>query len=149
MTCPSAAASPCFLNGQRPGRRAESLDQLDRPVLEQYLADLAGTPVTFEAVAIAAGVSRSWLYTQLDIRTEIQRLREAARQAPTSTIPVSQKASDASLLRRLEAATQRNRELAAQNQQLRHQLARALGDQRAARDSATTRHHASATIGPC
>lgn len=30
----------CFLHGQQPGRRAESLDQLDRPVLERYLADL-------------------------------------------------------------------------------------------------------------
>jgi len=59
-------------------------------------------------------------------------------------------ATDTSLLRRLEAATQPNRELAAENQQLRRQLARALGGERAARgtDQAASRRHASATIGP-
>ncbi|WP_372412276.1 DUF6262 family protein [Streptomyces luteireticuli] len=36
--------------------------------------DTAGTPVTFEAVARTAQVSRSWLYTQPDIRAEIERL---------------------------------------------------------------------------
>ena len=44
--------------------------------------DRAGTPVTFQTVAAAAGVSRSWLYTQPDIRTDVQRLREATRRAP-------------------------------------------------------------------
>ena len=37
--------------------------------------DAAGTPVTFESVARAARVSRSWLYSQPDIRAEVQRLR--------------------------------------------------------------------------
>lgn len=132
---------------------AQRRHELTRSKAIQALRELehAGTPVTFEAVAVAAGVSRSWLYTQPDLKTEIQRLRDATRQAPTSTVPVSQKASETSLLRRLEAAAQRNRELAAQNQQLRRQLARALGDQRAARDFATapSTRHASATIGPC
>jgi hypothetical protein len=36
--------------------------------------DQTGTPVTFETVASEADVSRSWLYTQPDIRAEIQRL---------------------------------------------------------------------------
>lgn len=39
--------------------------------------DHAGTPITFEAVAAAAGVSRSWLYRHPDIRDRIRRLREA------------------------------------------------------------------------
>ena len=38
--------------------------------------DAAGTTVTFESVARAAGVSRSWLYTQPGIRDEVLRLRE-------------------------------------------------------------------------
>jgi len=42
------------------------------------------------------------------------------------------RSSDASLLRRLEATTARNRELAQDNQRLRHQLAQALGQLRAA-----------------
>lgn len=36
-----------------------------------------GSRVTFEAVSGVAGVSRSWLYTQPDLKTEIQRLRKA------------------------------------------------------------------------
>ena len=44
--------------------------------------DAAGTTVTFESVARAAGVSRSWLYTQPDIRDEVLRLRDLGRRAP-------------------------------------------------------------------
>ena len=64
---------------------------------------------------------------------EIERLRE--RHGPTrspATIPNRQRASDASLLRRLEAATARIRTLHSENQQLRDALAKALGDRRTA-----------------
>lgn len=37
--------------------------------------DATGTTITFETVAHEAGVSRSWLYNQPDIRAEIERLR--------------------------------------------------------------------------
>lgn len=94
--------------------------------------DHAGTPVTFNAVAQAGGVSRSWLYAQDDIRVEIQRLRDATQQAPTSaSIPTNQRASNDSLRQRLQAAHDRNRSLAQENARLRRQLAHALGDQRA------------------
>jgi Family of unknown function (DUF6262) len=98
--------------------------------------DRAGTPVTFETVARTANVSRSWLYTQPDVRTEIQRLRDATRRAPFPPVPAGQRASDTSLLRRLQTANERNRILAAENQRLRRQLAQALGDQRATAPSA-------------
>ena len=94
--------------------------------------DAAGTTVTFESVARTAGVSRSWLYTQPDIRDEVLRLRDLGRRAPGTSVPVRHRSSDASLRRRLEAATARNRELAQDNQRLRHQLAQALGQLRAA-----------------
>jgi hypothetical protein len=94
--------------------------------------DAAGTPVTFETVARAAAVSRSWLYAQPDIRAEIERLRAVHHGAPATHIPARQRASDASLLRRLEAASQRNKQLAAENRRLREQLALALGSQRSA-----------------
>ena len=71
--------------------------------------DAAGTTVTFESVARAAGVSRSWLYTQPDIREEVARLRDLGRRAPGTPVPAHQRSSDTSLLRRLEAATARNR----------------------------------------
>ncbi|MGH3885972.1 MAG: DUF6262 family protein [Pseudonocardiaceae bacterium] len=103
--------------------------------------DAQGSPVTFEAVAQAAAVSRSWLYAHPDIRAEIERLRTAYRRAPATPVPVRQRSSDASLLRRLEAATQRTRQLAEENRKLREQLAQALGEQRAtaSRDTASAR----------
>ena len=98
--------------------------------------DAAGAAVTFEIVAQTAEVSRSWLYTQPDIRHEVLRLRDLSRRAPGTSLPAHHRSSDASLLRRLEAATVRNRELAQDNQRLRHQLAQALGQLRAGNERA-------------
>ena len=67
--------------------------------------DAAGAAVTFESVARAAGVSRSWLYTQPDIRDEVLRLRDLGRRAPGTSVPAHHRSSDASRLRRLEATT--------------------------------------------
>jgi Family of unknown function (DUF6262) len=119
--------------------------------------DRAGTAVTFETVARTAGVSRSWLYTQPDIRTEIRRLRDATRRAPSPPLPTGQRASDASLLRRLQTANERNRTLAEENQRLRRQLAQALGQRRTTTAADTSGpspkrgaiHSSSVTIGPC
>jgi len=107
--------------------------------------DRAGTAVTFEKVARAASVSRSWLYSQPDIRAEIERLRDATRRTITAPVPAAQRASDASLRARLEAALERNRKLTEENQRLRRQLAHALGE---GRESPSPHRH-SVTIGPC
>ena len=90
-------------------------------------------PVTFDSVAREAGVSRSWLYAQPDLRTEIDRLRQRtpARTAPAAP-PVAQHASDASLLRRLEAATDRIRRLEQETRDLKDALEREVGQNRAA-----------------
>jgi len=61
--------------------------------------DAAAATVTFESVARTAGVSRSWLYTQPDIRAEVLRLREHGRRAPGTPVPARHRSSDASLLR--------------------------------------------------
>ena len=96
--------------------------------------DRAGAPVTFAGVASAAGVSRSWLYTQPDISGQIRRLRRSANSAGSAgAIPSGQRATDASVRARLAAALDRNKQLAGENARLRRQLARALCDQRAAR----------------
>jgi hypothetical protein len=95
--------------------------------------DAAGQRITFDAVSHEAAVSRSWLYAQKDLRAEIERLRQRHAATPSTQVPPSrQRASDTSLLRRLEAATARIRQLEADNQQLRDALARALGERRAA-----------------
>ncbi|GAA3616139.1 DUF6262 family protein [Nonomuraea rosea] len=100
--------------------------------------DQAGTPITFETVAQAAEVSRSWLYRQPDLRKEIERLREATRRTPWPAIPASQRTSDASLRARLEEALRQNQKLKEDNRRLRQQLAHALGDNRQASGPAVT-----------
>jgi uncharacterized protein DUF6262 len=100
--------------------------------------DATGQPISFDAVARQASVSRSWLYTQQDLRTEIQRLRQRHPAATPAPPPDRQRASELSLLRRLEAATARIRHLEADNKKLRDALARALGERRAAGTSRQT-----------
>jgi hypothetical protein len=116
--------------------------------------DNAGQAISFDAVAREAQVSRSWLYNQPDLRAEIERLR--ARRDPVpgrQRLPDRQRASDTSLLRRLEVMTERNRQLEAENRQLREALAVALGEQRAAtiigRPGDTPRKKSQPVIGPC
>ena len=106
--------------------------ELTRARAIRALRELArtGIPVSFELVARTAGVSRSWLYSQPDIRDELQQLRGVTRRAPSSTVPATQRASDASLLHRLQAASERNRTLTEENRRLRRQLAEALGQLR-------------------
>jgi hypothetical protein len=112
-------------------RRAEDTHQRALAALRRM--DTAGDPITFEAIAREAGVSRSWLYTHNDLRTEIQRLRDRHRPAPPPpTPPDRQRASTASLLRRLQAAAERIRRLEDDNRQLREALAAALGHRRTA-----------------
>jgi hypothetical protein len=108
-------------------RAVKALRELDR----------TGAPVTFAAVAAAGGLSRSWLYSQPDIRDEIVRLREVTSRSPAAPIPAAQRTTNASLLRRLEAAHTEHRRLQEENTRLRQELARAgrqvaraLGEQR-------------------
>ena len=75
-------------------RAIQALRELDR----------AGAPVTFASVATAAGISRSWLYTQPDIRDQIQRLRDTTAGKAATAIPARQRATDASLRSQLAAA---------------------------------------------
>jgi transposase-like protein len=135
-------------------RRAEQTRQ--RAIAALRRMDATGQRITFDAVAREAGISRSWLYAQDDLRAEIERLRQRHPAAPPALIPPRrQRASDPSLLRRLEAATARIRHLETDNQQLRDALARALGERRTAevlgnttrRD--TPKRNSPKLIGPC
>ena len=95
--------------------------------------DRAGVPVTFAGVAKAAGISRSWLYTQPDIGSQIRRLRQETNAVGAAgAVPADQRTTDASLRARLTTALDRNKQLADENARLRRQLARAPGDQRSA-----------------
>lgn len=120
-------------NTARLAQAARQRHELTRSKAIRALRELdhAGAPITFEVVARHGKVSRSWLYTQPDLRAHIERLREATLRSPATRIPTAQRTSDASLLIRLQAANETNRLLAQENKRLRRQLAHALGDQRA------------------
>ena len=118
--------------------------------------DSAGAPITLDGLAREAGVSRSWLYTQHDLRADIERLRRHRR--PTTKVavpPERQRATDTSLLLRLQAATERIHRLEHDNQQLRDALARSLGEHRTTnilgrppgRDTPNT--NPAKLVGPC
>ncbi len=138
---------------------AQRRHELTRAKAIQALRELdqAGVPITFETVAGQAQVSRSWLYTQPDVKAEIQRLRALGHRSPNTPVPSRQRGTESSLLRRLELANNRNRELAEENQRLRRQLEQALGQLRTTRPPAISRpprkppptRHPSITIGPC
>jgi hypothetical protein len=83
------------------------------------------TPVTVTVLAKAAGVARSWIYTQPDLMDRIA----AAPERPVNSAPT--RTTDESWQRRLELAHQRIKDLTEENKQLRTQLALAHGQRRA------------------
>ena len=94
-----------------------------------------GEAVTFRQVAETAGVSRSWLYRQPQIREEINRLRDAAAGRP-GTLPAAERATTDSLRQQLRTYRDEISRLRTENQEIRDQLARHLG---AARVEAVTK----------
>lgn len=121
-----------------------------KAIAAMHELDRTGAALTFESVARHAGVSRSWIYTQTDLKDEIRRLRAQHRPEPGTPLPTRQRASDDSLRQRLEIANRRNHELADENQRLRRQLACALGQLRdeTGREREPT-HHTSVTTPAC
>lgn len=132
-------------------RRAQATRR--RAVAALRRMDNAGSAITFDALAREANVSLSWLYNQPDLRAEVERLRDRPRRAAGRQIPDRQRSSDASLLRRVEVATQHIRELEADNTRIHGALVEALGERRAIRareprrDTPTTQ--ASRATRPC
>ena len=97
------------------------------------LASMArrGTPVTFRSVAEAAGVSRSWLYRQQELREEINRLRHTSQSRP-GLLPSAERATVDSLRQQMRTYRDEITRLQTLNQELREELARRLGADRAA-----------------
>lgn len=103
-------------------RRAhEAIQRLDR----------TGAAITFQAVATAASVSRSWLYREPTLRAEIQRLRRDGATHSTTVVPSAQRATSESLQHRLQAVTEEIARLKKENRQLRDQVAKLHGERRA------------------
>ena len=83
-----------------------------------------GKPVNYTAVAHAAGVSRTWLYSQDQISELISDLRQ---HEPPAAARTTQRASTSSLRQRLDTACAEITRLRTENRSLRDQLARQLG----------------------
>jgi len=95
--------------------------------------DRAGTPITFQAMAAAASVSRAWLYREPSLRSEIQRLRgKRGDDRAAGALPSAQRATSESLQRRLEAALEHIASLKEENRHLREQIALLHGERRSA-----------------
>jgi hypothetical protein len=104
---------------------------------QKALHDLAETSQrhTITQIAAHAGVSRSWLYAQPQLRDQ---LRQMATMPETSPAPQPvQAASEASLRQRLTLAHQRIRDLDNDNRQLRDQIAHLHGQLRVNRVAGT------------
>jgi hypothetical protein len=121
------AAEP--LNQAAAARHQRTVARAEQALRE---LDAAGGPVSFQAVARRAGISRQWLYTQPALRARIKALRDRAP-ARSDAVPAGQRASEASLRQRLESTRAENQRLRAENAALKAELAIAYGQQRDAR----------------
>jgi len=118
------------LNQAAAARRQRTVQRAERALRE---LDAEGAAISFQAVALRAGVSRQWLDTQPALRAEIEQLRDRAR-ARTDGVPARQRATEASLRQRLDTVRAENRRLREENASLRTELAIAYGQRRGLRD---------------
>jgi hypothetical protein len=115
------ADNSAFL-AQANARRHEAALAAARHAIEQLQRE--GTAINYTTVAHSAGVSRSWLYRQGQIRDLISQLRQ--QHAPAAAV-AAQRASTGSLRQRLDTARAEITRLRAENRSLRDQIARQLG----------------------
>jgi Family of unknown function (DUF6262) len=97
-------------------RRSEQTLQRAQETLTAMAA--SGDTITLAKLAQTADVSRSWIYTQPELREQIEQLRLAAPARPPGPAAAS-RASLESLKRRLDLAHQRIAQLRDENQKLR------------------------------
>jgi Family of unknown function (DUF6262) len=85
-----------------------------------------GARVNFAAVAAGAEVSRQFLYTDPELRQEIEQRRDE-QHSERSRLPLAERASDASIRARLRAALDDNQWLRGENARLCEKLPLAHG----------------------
>ena len=119
-----------------PDRLREAAQARHEATLQRATAALQrmarrGEAVTFRRLAETAGVSRSWLYRQPQLREEITRMRDTSTGRP-GNLPSAERATTDSLRQQLRTYREEITRLRADNHELREQLARQLGATRAA-----------------
>ena len=118
---------------ERLRRAAEARHEKTLAKAVAALRSLAGAPepITFGRLARTAGVSRSWLYRQPELRQQVEQLRQS-RPPKGSGVPTVQRASEESNRQKIAMYREELARLQAENRDLREQLARKLGAARAA-----------------
>jgi hypothetical protein len=114
-------------------RRADTLERA-RQALQEL--DETGQRRTIMQIAAHAGVSRSWLYAQPELRDQVRRLTAISETAESAPERI-ERGSDASLRQRITLANERIREHDDENRQLRNQIALLHGELRANRIAGT------------
>lgn len=105
-------------------------DDARRRVLDVLkTAHETGSGASIAQIAGAAGVSRTYLYSQPDLLAAARRLQASNRGRPEG-VPTLQRATTASLLARIEVLTTRNGQLREENRRLRRRLETAYGQLR-------------------
>lgn len=122
-------------------RQRRTLDRATTALAELQRTDQS---VSVAGLARAAGVTRSWIYTQPDLLDAIR----ATRNTPAGTRPAITRSTDESWNQRLALAHGRIRDLAAENRALREQLARVHGQLRTYRTANPTTKTPSTTETP-
>ena len=113
------------------------VDTLERARQALHELGETGQRRTVTQIAAHAGVSRSWLYAQPELRDQLRRLTAISETPEPAPPPRVERCSDASLRQRLTLAHQRIRELGNENRQLRNQIALLHGQLRDNRIAAT------------
>ncbi len=110
----------------REAAAARSMDAAERA--RRALVDLhrRGETITFAGIATRANVSRQFLYSHDELRTEIERLRGEHQRTP-GALPARERASDESIRTRLRAALDENKRLREEIADHREELALAHG----------------------
>lgn len=80
---------------------------------------LEGTVINFNVVKKEAGVSKSWLYSNLDIRKRIEEIRDKQKMSPKRVKSGSKDRSEASKDNIITALKERIKELDGENKKLR------------------------------
>lgn len=114
-------------------RRADTLQRARQAL--QELGD-TGQQHTVTQIAAHAGVSRSWLYAQPELRDQLRQLAATPQPSEPAVTQVA-RSSEASLRQRLSLAHERIRELDNDNRHLRDQIALLHGHLRANRIAET------------
>jgi len=97
-------------------KRQEALEKVKRGIQKLIKEEKV---INFNTVAQASGVSKAWLYKELEIKAQIEHLR--TNNSKTKEIPPKQKSSDASKDAIIKTLKERIKKLEAENRGLRDQ----------------------------